>query len=148
MMKGIFNYQVPGRAPSMNEITLSNKPNISVSTNTPFQSNTASQADQLTNIQSQILNLLQGVLQKLGLGSGENPVNPPNGDDSTQNKPPKYDHGNNPKCGAVTTQAVGEEDGCIKDPTTVTTLALGEEDGGITTQAVSEEDGGINSGKW
>ncbi len=126
-MKGIFNYQVPGRTPTTNETNAPKNTIESASGSNQFQSNASCNSEQLTNIQSLIQNLLQGILQKLGLASEKTPATPPKCDDG----------------GMVTTQAVGEEDGGIKDPPTITTLALGEEDGGLTTQAVGEEDGGI-----
>lgn len=121
-MKGIFNYQVPGRTPTTNEANASQNTTVSASSNNHFQSNANSNSEQLTNIQSLIQNLLQGILQKLGLANGEIPA-----------IPPKCNHGD------VTTQAIGEEDGGVKDPPTVTTYALGEEDGGLTTQAIGED---------
>ena len=131
MTQGIFNYQVPGRTPATNESNTNNA-SASVSAVKQYQGSSSNNTEQLSNIQSLIMNLLQGLLQKLGLGAGETPPT------TTTPKPD------------ITTLAVGEEDGGIKPPTDVTTLAVGEEDGGIkpptdvTTLAVGEEDGGTN----
>ncbi|MFI0400949.1 MAG: hypothetical protein ACH34X_17835 [Thiolinea sp.] len=130
MTQGIFNYQVPGRTPATNESNTNNA-SASVSAVKQYQGSSSNNTEQLSNIQSLIMNLLQGLLQKLGLGAGETPPT------TTTPKPD------------ITTLAVGEEDGGIKPPTDVTTLAVGEEDGGtnppidVTTYAIGEEDGGI-----
>lgn len=138
-MNGIFNYQVPGRAPTVNENTNKNNNNISANNRSKFQDDHGGKAESLANNQSLIMNLLQALLLKLGLADGDKTPTPPKLDHNPSTKPSRGDNnqGANP-CG-VTTLAVGEEDGG-----TATTKAIGEEDGGsVTTLAIGEEDGGI-----
>ncbi|SKA90174.1 hypothetical protein SAMN02745130_03108 [Thiothrix eikelboomii] len=137
MTKGIFNYQVPGRTPATNENKTATTP-VSAHATKQYQTSVSGNSEQLSNANSLISSLLQNILQKLGLGHGDSGSKP-----STPATPtPKPD---------VTTLALGEEDGGIKNPPDVTTLALGEEDGGIknppdvTTLALGEEDGGIKN---
>lgn len=136
MTQGIFNYQVPGRTPATNESNPNNA-GASGSAVKQYQGSSSNNTEQLSNIQSLIMNLLQGLLQKLGLGAGETrPTTTTPKPDITTLAVGEEDGG------IATTQAVGEEDGGIKPPTDVTTLAVGEEDGGgITTKALGEDGG-------
>ena len=161
-MSGIFNYQVPGQKPQVNQ------PEMSSSTTNQFNQNSSQSFQQAPgfsfNIQ-QLVSLLQQLLQQLNSHSD----NTPPSEGTTQalgeedgGRPPSEKPCNKPP--EATTNALGEEDGgrppsdnpSPKPPTDATTLALGEEDGGrppidkpsptpptdVTTRALGEEDGG------